>query len=153
MNKCKRSQRLASVIKLALHDELEAAKKLEMALSRIDKQEQHLVELLQYQKEYLQRHAQFVQQEKAIGKLRSYKGFLDNLALGISRQKEIIVQAQNNYATLRVEWLERRNRRRSLAKVSEQHERDEDSDRQRAAQRTQDERSGRQRPQGNKSRN
>ena len=152
MNKCKRSQRLTSVIKLALHDELEAAKKLELALSRVDKQEQHLVELLQYQKEYLQRHAKFAQQEKTIGKLRSYRGFLDNLVLGISRQKEIIVQAQNNYATLRAEWLERRNRRRSLAKVSEQHERDEDTDRQRAVQRTQDERSGRQRPQGNKGR-
>ena len=152
MNKCKRSQRLASVIKLALHDENEAAKKLESALNRIDKQERHLVGLLQYQNEYLQRHIEFVQREKSIGRLRSYKGFLDNLALAILRQREVIIQAQNSYANLRAEWLEKRSRRRSLAKVSEQHEREEDTDRQRAVQRTQDERSGRQRSPGNKSR-
>ncbi len=150
MSKNKRSQRLAPILKLALHEEQEAAKKLESALSGVHKQEQHLGELLCYQKEYLQRFAGFVQQEQAIGRLRSYKGFLDNLALGIVRQKEIIVQAKNFYDTQRSVWLEKCSRSRSLTKVSEQHRRSEESARERTVQRTQDEHSGRHRPVGNK---
>ena len=119
----KRSRKLERIVGLASSEERRWGERAGKARIKLEEQVTRLGELNAYRAEY---------QEKArgAGKIRSahikdYQQFLQRLDAAVSSQQQIIRDSEQNYETVRRQWMHKRRRLESLERVLERYHQNE----------------------------
>ena len=132
-----RSERMQSLVKLALNEENDAAKELAEAISNVEKQQSGLQELLDYRDDYTKKfHA--TTNTNALG-MQQFSSFVAQLNQGIEHQKLVMIQVSQLVDEKRQKWIELHNRTRALDKVVEKYAKQEDMTKEKLEQKMLDE--------------
>ncbi|HED40659.1 MAG TPA: flagellar export protein FliJ [Chromatiales bacterium] len=138
-----KSRRLQPVIKIAKEREEDAALALSEYRKVIDQQEAKLIELRQYQAEYLQRLREGGRNGMNIAQINDYRSFIARLSVAVEQQEAQLVACEVQLQEKNRAWLEMRARHQALGKVTERYRQQEDEAREKKEQAESDERSQR----------
>ncbi|MFQ5488725.1 MAG: flagellar export protein FliJ [Gammaproteobacteria bacterium] len=112
----KKSQRIQTVVRLARHEEEEAALALSQARQVLEEQLQRLQELESYRHEYAQRINRLGGAGVHIAQLNEYRSFIARLDEAIQQQRQRTVQCQAELEQRSDGWQAARLRHRSVDK-------------------------------------
>lgn len=118
-----RSKRLDRIVSLANSEERRWGEQAGKQRQQLEEQRSRLGELNAYRHNYATQTAD----DSGISSvhLKDYQHFLQRLDKAVSAQKEIIQDSERNYETLRQRWMVKRQRRESLERMLEKHQRAE----------------------------
>lgn len=116
-----RAKRLHSVLKLAKHQEQQAADEMREAGAFLNKLAHSLDGLTQYHNEYKQQWCNLTGKKLSIRQLNQYRSFLAQINSGISQQQLQIKQARLVFDQKKQVWLEKASRCKAIAKAMENH--------------------------------
>lgn len=112
-----KSKRLASVHKIAIARERDAATELAKCKQVLEQQRQRLVELLSYQNDY-QPQSSFADAERTnAGKLKDRQAFLAGLARAIAQQQHSVEAVRADYQERKRRWLVVRGKCQAIEKA------------------------------------
>jgi len=123
-----RTKQLKRISGIAKNDELAAGKKLVNLRNEHEKQNHQLGQLIQYQDDYSSQLAKQAGDGIPSRQLRNYNTFLGNLGKAINQQKTTVESSQQNLNHGHQQWLYQHQRAKTLTRVSEKHQQQEQSE-------------------------
>ncbi len=118
----KRSARLKLVEQVAEAHEQKAAQALSLAQQQLEKEQQRLQSLLDYQQDYQKQGNERAQQGMNIHYFLTIQGFMDQLDTLEQQQKFAIEQAEKQLLQAKQHWLQLYQRRKSIGQLAEKVE-------------------------------
>jgi len=142
----KKSQRIQTVVRLARHEQDEAALALSQARQLLEEQLQRLQELEGYRHDYAQRISRLGGAGMHIAQLNEYRSFIVRLDEAIQQQRQRTVQCQAELEQRSDGWQAARLRHRSVDKYRQRCELEEQRQAAKKEQKESDERAQHRRP-------
>ena len=121
----KKSKRIKPVVDLAHHHERDAAKILGQALTEVNRHEQQLVQLKQYQDEYAERFNAAGQVGESISKLNDFLAFLTKIKGAVKAQEQAVEAARSVLEEKKQFWFSKRGRSKALDGVLDKYVKEE----------------------------
>ena len=120
-----KSKRLASVLRIAISRERDAARELATYKDTLAKQQQRLAELLAYRDDYGHQTSFGDEHRTDAGKLHDRRAFLAGLVRAISQQQHRVEAARADYQEQKRRWLAIRGKCQALDKAIARYRRHE----------------------------
>ena len=136
----KTSQKLRPVVRVAHHQERNAARQLGDRMRHVELQQKQLDELLVYRADYAKSFAEATAKGLSVVQLRDYQLFLSRLDTAIDQQKQQLADSQKNCDTSKVSWQDASGRHKMIDKVVERRQQSEQQQQQGKEQREADDR-------------
>ena len=115
----KRSERLASIIRISDSEEQKAAREYAKSRQNLEQNQKKLTELQQYRDDFYKGINQGDVARNNASHLMGYQGFLSQVNNAIESQKKMIEKTENNTEIMRNHWLKKRMRKQSMERAKE----------------------------------
>ncbi len=136
----KASENLRPVVKVARHQERDAARQMGNRMRHFEQQKKQLDELMAYRDEYAKCFMNATKTGLSVVQLRDYQLFLGRLETAIEQQKQQLANSQKNCETSKTHWQGANGRHKMINKVVERREKAEQQQLQDKEQRESDDR-------------
>lgn len=120
-----KSKRLASVHKIAIARERDAARELATCKRALEQQQQRFADLLTYRDEYEQQASFAGEKRTDVGKLQDLRAFLAGLVSAIGQQQHRVEAVRADYQEQKRRWLVVRGKCQALEKAMARYQRHE----------------------------